>query len=305
MGVVTENDRVQAALAAHLEHLELGGPEPDVSHLAGAERDELRELISLLDTTEGLALHGEEKVRAQETSATRAGGRLLATLRDVLPAATRVVNDPAATTTGIDGMDVVEGWIVGTFGGRVRVWLLTGDGALERSDQWLRDLERVFRLFPDTVGLALVEPDLSCLLVLPEDCAPTIEVPHGSLVGRRYRRPVHPVDEALSVFLRELIPSWEPMQEITDQAGRLVDVEPIATERAEVAIDEQIAAGNRARKTNPKRKALTELGPHHATGLSKLVMQVHEGRTAPDDVEAELRRLAGGPRPVANRETQR
>lgn len=300
------DDRVQDALAAHLEHVELGGPEPDVSHLTDGEQGELRELIALLDSTEGLALHGEERVRPAETSATQAGGRLLATVRDVLPPATRISSDPAAPTIGIGGMDVVEGWIVGTFGGRVRVWLLGGDGALERSDQWLRDLERVFRLFPDTVGLALVEPDLSCLLVLPEDCAPTIEVPHGSLVGRRYRRPVHPVEEALSVFLRELMPSWEPIADIRPesgaQTGRVGEVAPMATERAEVAIEEQVAAGNRARKTNPKRKALTGLGPRHAAGLSKLVMQVHEGRTAPDDVEAELRKLAGGPRAVSNRE---
>lgn len=302
---MTGAERVQEALAAHLEHLELGGPEPDVSHLTAAERDELRELIALLDSTEGLALHGEEHVRTGESSATPAGARLLAAVRDVLPPATRMVNDPAATTTGIDGMDVVEGWIVGTFGGRVRIWLLGSRDALQESDGWLRELERVFRLFPDTVGLALVEPDLSCLLVLPEDCAPTIEVPHGALVGRRYRRPVHPVDDALSVFLRELIPNWEPMVDITEQAHRLVDVAPIANERAEVAIEEQIAAGNRARKTNPKRKALTELGPRHASGLSKLVLQVHEGRMDPAEVEAELRRLAGGPRAIANRGDER
>jgi hypothetical protein len=291
--VSTSEDRVQAALAAHLEHLEVGGPEPDVSHLTDAERDELRELIAVLDASEGIAFHHKtDRGRAPASSVTGAGARLLATLRDVLPPATRIADDGAAPTIGIDGMDVAEGWIVGTFGGRVRVWLLDGEGALQNSDRWLRDLERVFRLFPDTVALTLVEPDESCLLVLPEDCAPTIEVPHGSLVGRRYRRPVHALAEALPAFLRELIPSWEPLQDITEHTSRVIDVSPIAGDRSTAAIDEQIAAGSRARKTNPKRKALADLGPQHAGGLAELTARIHDGRTDPDAIDDELRKLA-------------
>jgi hypothetical protein len=290
----SSEDRVQDALAAHLEHLEVGGPPADISHLSDAERDELRELIAL----------GREAAeqRAAPAPSTAAGERLLATLRDVLPSATRVTSDPAASTFDINGMDVTDGFVVGTFGGRVRVWLLGSEGALQSSDRWLRGLERVFRLFPDTVALALVEPDLSCLLVQPEDCAPTIEVPRGSLVGRRYRRPVHPVGEALSVFLRELIPSWEPLVDIGEAGSRVIDVAPLAAERAEAAIDEQVAAGGRARKTNPKRKALSELGPRHAAGLAELLTKIHEGRAQPDALDDALRKLAGGLRGISPRE---
>jgi hypothetical protein len=190
-------------------------------------------------------------------------------------------------------MDVVEGFIVGTFGGRVRVWLLAGEGSLAGSDAWLRGLERVFRLFPDTVAIALVEPDHSCLLVVqPEDCAPTIEVPIGSLVGRHYRRPVAAVEEALPAFVRELIPQWEPSPDVGDQTRRVIDIGPIAAERASVAIADQAAAGSRARKTNPKRDALVALGDAESSAVSKLVVGLHEGRVSADDVEAELRRLA-------------
>ena len=49
-------DRVQEALAAHIAHLELGGPEPDFSHLTGEDREKLEALIGLLDQTEGVAL---------------------------------------------------------------------------------------------------------------------------------------------------------------------------------------------------------------------------------------------------------
>ncbi|MGH2759284.1 MAG: hypothetical protein ACRDKJ_06925 [Actinomycetota bacterium] len=293
-GPVTEDrDHVQEALAAHLEHVEVGGPEPDTSHLTAAERAELQDLIELLDETEGVAFgRGLDVGPDEPAAATEAGERVISALREALSAPARVTSDPAATRMGIAGMDVAEGWIVGTFGGRVRVWLLAEEGALEGSDRWLRDLGRVFRLFPDTAALTLVEPDLSALLVQPEDCAPTIEVPGGSLVGRRYRRPVHPVGEALSVFLRELIPYWEPMHDIGDRATRTVDIPPIAREQADRAIEGQVAAGGRARKTNPKRKALTELGDREAESIATLVLDIHEARTQPDDVEEVLRRLA-------------
>jgi hypothetical protein len=127
---------------------------------------------------------------------------------------------------------------------------------------------------------------------LPEDCAPNIEVPQGSLVARRYRRPIVPVGESLSVFLRETIPSWEPMRGIGEETLITVEVPPIVEERARRAIEDQVAAGVRARKTNPKRKALTALGEREAGDLAKLVLEVLEGRAQPQDVEGELRRLA-------------
>jgi len=288
------DDRVQEALEAHLAHLELRGPEPDVSKLSSEERERLEALIELLDQTEGVAFgRGLDEPRADVSASTESGQRVLAALSDTLPPAARVGGDPAVTTIEVPGMRVVEGWVVGTFGGRIRVWLLGEEGALAGSDAWLRHLARVFRLLPDTTAVALVEPDLSCLIVQPEDCLPTIEVPRGSIVARRYRRPVQPVGEALSAFLLELIPHWEPLEPITERVVPAVEVEPDVRDRADRAIQDQVAAGGRARKTNPKRKALTSLGETDGTGIADLVLGVHDGRVQPDEVEDILRRLAG------------
>ena len=72
-------DRVQEALAAHIAQLELGGPEPDVSHLTGEEREKLEALIGLLDQTEGVAFgRGLDEPRAGVSASTEAGQRLLA-----------------------------------------------------------------------------------------------------------------------------------------------------------------------------------------------------------------------------------
>jgi hypothetical protein len=287
-------DRVQDALAAHLEHLELGGPQPDVSQLTAEEREKLEALIGLLDQTEGVAFgRGLDEQRVDVEASTEAGRRLLAALSDTLPPAARIGGDPAVTTIDVPGMRVVEGWVVGTFGGRIRVWLLEEQGALAASDAWLGHLARMFRLLPDTTAVALVEPGLACLVVEPEDCTPTIEVPRGSLVPRRYRRPVQPVGEAIPAFLLDLIPQWEPMERITERVVPAVEVAPDIRERAARAVQDQVAAGGRARKTNPKRKALTELGEEHASGIADLVLDLHEGRVQPDALEDALRSVAG------------
>lgn len=293
---MSQPDRVQEALAAHLEQDELGGPPPDVSHLTPAELEALNDLIGLLDQTEGVAFgRGLDEPHAELTAGTEAGERLLAALHDALPAAARITADPAAATIGIPGMPVAEGWVVGTFGGRIRVWLLAEPGQLDANEGWLPGLDRVFRLFPDTAAVALVEARMQSLLVQPEDCAPAIEVPVGSLAPRRYRRPVQPVGEALAAFLQELIPHWEPVQGFTADRTVTVDVTSIARERAGRAIEDQAAAGARARKTNPKRQALTGLGAKEAGILEQLAMSVYEGRVTPDDLEQALRGMAARP----------
>jgi hypothetical protein len=112
-------------------------------------------------------------------------------------------------------------------------------------------------------------------------------------VSRRYRRPIQPVGEALSAFLLELIPHWEPLERITERVVPIIEVEPDVRERADRAVQDQVAAGGRARKTNPKRKALTSLGEPDAAGIADLVLEVHDGRVQPDAVGDVLRRLAG------------
>ena len=88
-------------------------------------------------------------------------------------------------------------------------------------------------------------------------------------------------------------PHWEPLERIDERVVPTVEVESDVRERAGRAIQDQVAAGGRARKTNPKRKALTSLGETDAAGIADLVLEVHDGRLQPDEVEDVLRRLAG------------
>lgn len=303
MGEVS--DRVQDALAAYLDHLELGGPQPDTSHLTRSEQDELKELIDALELTEGVAfgLGRDEYVEHRESGSLPMAARVVGTgssdvlrsqLRETLPPDVRIESDTIALVSQLGGVQIIDRLIVGTFGGRVRVWLLGVKTAqeLEGNSDSLSDLNRVFGAFPDTAAVALVAEDLSCLIVQPEDCAPQIHIPSGSLVGRRYKQPIRPVAEAVSEFLNELIPSWDPIPAFDSGAGSSIDSSAVGKEFVTAAIEDQRGIGQRARKGNPKKDALLALGNKEISALTRLANSLFDGTVQPEEVEQAIERLA-------------
>jgi len=301
------DERIEEALAAYLDHVEMGGPQPDVSHLSASEQEELEELIRILDLTGGVALglgRGEDEAETPPSEgAIKRNGEpahpeldddVLAQLREALPPDIRITPDATAAVARLGGLDVVGGWLVGTFGGRVRVWLLDVDDAeeLKRNEGCLDDLGRVFRMLPDTAAIAIVGRDSMSLLVEPEDCAPHVQGPGGTLAGRRYRRPIQPVAEAVAAFLHELIPYWDEVPTFDQDAGLSVDVATIAEQAAEAAIETQRAIGDRARKSNPKKEALLDLGQREVTALTKIAAELYDGKLDADEVVTQLEKLA-------------
>jgi hypothetical protein len=300
------DNRIEKALAAYLDHVEMGGPKPDVSHLSASEQNELEELIRILDLTGGVALglgRGEEvaeKAPAPEVAPSSTddaarvelGDRVLAQLRQALAPDVRVTPEETVFVAQLGGVPVLGGWLVGTFGGRVRAWLLdAGSEELKENEGCLDDAGRVFRMLPDTAAIAIVGTDSMCLLVEPEDCAPHIQNPGGALVGRRYRRPIQPVGEAVAAFLHELIPYWDEVPPFDEERGISVDVPTIAQQAAEGAIETQRTIGERARKSNPKKEALLGLGPRESAALAKIAADLYDGKLDPDEVIAQLEKL--------------
>jgi hypothetical protein len=133
---------------------------------------------------------------------------------------------------------------------------------------------------------------MTCLLVEPEDCAPQIQVPGGSLVPRRYRRPVQPASESVRGFLNELIPYWDPIPVFERDAGLTIDVAGLSDQVVRGAIEEQRAVGQRARKGNPKKEALLSLGDREIAGLKRLATGLFDASVKPEEVESRLARLA-------------
>lgn len=292
---MADDDRVQDALAAYLEHLEMGGAEPDFSHLSEDERAELQELLDALELTEGIAFGRgprESSAVAEPTSAE--GELLLEELRDLLPPGARLAGDDNRLVGAVGGITVLDRFVVGTFGGRVRVWLVDASGAdaVEADATALGDLEHVFRMFPDMAAIALVGRDLSCLVVEPQDTAPQIRVPSGSLVSRRYERAIGPVGDALARYLDELVPYWDPMPAFDRDAGIRIDVAEIAGDHVRAAVERQRGLGERARKGNPKKDALSAFGNAEVRAVDTLVQGLFDGSIDPSDVEDRIERVA-------------
>lgn len=290
------NDRVQDALAAYFDHLEVGGPKPDFSHLSPDEARELQELIDDLELTEGVAFGSgrEEAAAAVQVAVTAEGERLLQALRASLPPGVRIDPDDNRFITKVGGIDIIDRSILGTFGGRVRIWLLDVDSAaaIEENTRSLSDVGGVFGMFPDMSAVALVGRDLSCVIVEPQDTAPQIQVPSGSLVARRYKRAIAPAVEALPAFIDELIPYWDPMPAFDPESGVHIEIAEIADDLVASSIEGQRHIGDRARKGNPKKDALMAFGPKELAAVDALVKGLFDGSIVPDDVDERIERSA-------------
>jgi hypothetical protein len=301
-------DPVQEAVAEYLEYSELGGRPPDFSALPEDVRNKVEEIIGLLEQTEGVALR---TAYPEETAATGPGSRSASSLLDSatseadravlselvewLPPGTPVDVDGAPSGFLLPGLPVAASWTVGTTGGRVRVWRVDVPAAteLEKDTGHLASLDRVFRAFSETAAICLVCGDLNCLLLEPQDCAPVIEVPAGGVTPRRYRRPIQPAGEALSAYIRELIPAWEALPRFDTGSAQALDVTLLATEAAAGAVGIQKALGARARY--PKKEVLSALGQVEAGALAEMAISLYEGRHTADEVATQLRKLAGAP----------
>src|SRR5919106_862026 len=116
------NERIEAALAAHLDYLEMGGNEPDTSHLTAAEKQELGELLAALEMTSGIAFglgRRDDSVAAAappEEQESGVHGLLVTELRAALGAEVRIETDTAPSVAEVGGIEIVGRWIVGTFG---------------------------------------------------------------------------------------------------------------------------------------------------------------------------------------------
>jgi hypothetical protein len=302
-------DQVQEAVARWLEYSELGGRPPDFGDLSPEVRSQVDEILAMLDQTEGIALRtaypddttstgpspGRSAAQLLQTASAEPDRELLYELDAWLPAGTPVDVDGAPAGFSLPGLPVAASWTVGTTGGRVRVWRIDVPAAteLEKDTSHLVSLDRVFRAFSETAAICLVCGDLNCLLLEPQDCAPVIEVPAGGVTPRRYRRPIQAVGEALSSYIRELIPAWEALPRFETGSAHALDVSALAAEAANGAVGIQKALGVRARY--PKKEVLSALGEAEAGALAQMAISLYEGRNTAEEVAAQLRKLAGAP----------
>jgi hypothetical protein len=294
------SERIEEALAAYLDYLEMGGAEPDTSHLTDSERQELGELLAALELTSGIQFGlGRSEETADSSTPPEEGaqeqfGAIVEEIRSALSPEVRIETDTAPALSQLGGIEILARWIVGTFGGRVRVWLMAIDSAqqIEENTDSLSDLTRVFRVTSDTAAIALVGNDLSCLVVRPEDTGPQIRVPSGSLEARRYRRSIQRVGDAVAAFLNELIPYWDPVPVFDEATDLSIDIPAVTEKAVSEAVENQRSIGGRARKGNPKKEVLLEFGDKEAAALTKLAKGLFDGSLDPAQVGERIEKMA-------------
>jgi len=71
-----------------------------------------------------------------------------------------------------------------------------------------------------------------------------------------------------------------------------IDIAEVASDFAGAAIESQRLIGERARKGNPKKDALTAFGAKESKAIDALLKGLFDGSIDPDDVEDRIERLS-------------
>jgi hypothetical protein len=212
------DDRIDAVIAAFLDHLEHGSPEPLLDHLTEEERAEAADLIDLIRDARGVDFYRSRPSLDAVLAGTEFENRLdAATTVDLsidairpdvvssLGSASEPMDDGAAQNEGVRSDAVVR------FGSlRIRIQFqddITAPAALSEIDPRTA-AGPVFGRFPDTAAVVLVISDQehSSVAIGPFDIDEFIGAPDGQVHQPRITRPVLSLHDTLRRLVDELAP---------------------------------------------------------------------------------------------------
>ena len=260
---MTENDPVDAVIAAYHDYLENGGTEPSLDHLDEDQRREAVELIDLMKDVRGVdfyrsapsldtVLAGTDLEHKIEPPVT-VGLSLDAIRADVvsaLGAASEPMVDSAAEDEGVRSNAVSRY-------GPLRIRYQYRDDVASAGDLALVDPREavggVHGRFPETAATVLVigDPELSSVAIDQYDTEEFIGSPDGRIHPPRIARPVLPLFDTLRQLVEELAPDLS----VDDVADGHDPVELAAMIEAECrdACAAIVAEGNKSR-TDAKKE---------------------------------------------------
>jgi hypothetical protein len=289
------DDSVDAVIAAFLDHLENGGPEPSLDHLTADERTEATELIDLIKDARGIdfyrsrpsldtVLAGTEFEHQLDPRAT-VGLSIDAVRTDVvssLGSASEPIADGAAQNEGIQSNVVVR------FGSlRIRIQFrddITTTAGLSQVDPRTA-AGPVFGRFPDTAAVVLVigDQELSSVAIGPYDVDDFIGAPDGQVHQPRITRPVLSLYDTLRRLVDELAPDLTGDDAIDDH--KTVELDDIIRTECATACAAVVAEGKKAR-TEAKKEAWADFD--EAALLASLVKDAASGEPSEADLDARL-----------------
>ena len=155
-------------------------------------------------------------------------------------------------------------------------------------------IARVFSAFPETHAVLYTTTGHDALAVVVDrsDVHGAIETPSGESRSPRVRRPIAAPGTACEIWLKGLIPEFEPLS--TDLT-RPTDVPESALNLYQLAsevVNEVSAAGSRAR-IEAKRDTWQEFGAHEAQFLAAIAQEAQHGRLPEEGYRSLLDELVG------------
>lgn len=256
------DDPVDAVVAAFIDHLENGGPEPSLDHLTEDERTEATELIDLIRDARGVDFYRSRpsldtvlagtKFEHQLQPPGTAGLTLGAIRTDIvssLGSACEPIEDSTAQNEGVRSDAVVR------FGSlRIRIQFrddVTTPAALSQVDPRFA-AGPVFGRFPDTAAVVLVigDQELSSVAIGPFDIDDFIGAPDGKVHQPKIPRPVLSLFDTLRRLVDELAPDLTGDDAVDEREA--VEVDDIIRSECVAACAAVVAEGKKARTEGKK-----------------------------------------------------
>jgi hypothetical protein len=295
---MTDNP-VDEVIAAFLDHLENGGPEPSLDHLTQDERTEASELIDLIKDARGVdfyrsrpsldAVLAGTEFEHQLDSGVTVGLSIDAVRTDVvssLGSASEPIGDGAAQNEGIRSDAVVR------FGSlRIRLQFrddITTPDALSQADPRAA-AQTVFGRFPDTAAVVLVIGDLefSSVAIGPFDIDDFIGAPDGQVHQPQITRPVLSLYDTLRRLVDELAPDLSVENAVEDH--ETVELDEIINGECAIACAAVATEGKKAR-TDAKKETWADFDK--AAFLASLVQDAASSELSEAELDARFTEAA-------------
>ena len=278
-----EHDDLSRFQDAYLDYLEGDSDEPPtLEDVPRQQRREAEAFIKSITAARGIDPYASRpsieqllESRPQTTDPASELGEVLRNhLRRTVDPRALVALDAASAAVGLSSTLVIQ-----ARGMRMRV---VQEVPSENLDYTLasraEDIAKVFSTFPDTHGVlyTTVGREAHAVVLDRGDVQGAIETPSGERRAPRLRRPVAPVTKACEVWLRGIVPEFEPLS--TDLLGPIAATESAVDplHLANEVVREVSVAGVRAR-VEAKRDTWTEFGDLEAEHLASIVQEAQRG----------------------------
>ena len=295
--MISKRDDLSRFRDAYLDYLEgTRGDPPALEELPEDQRPAAESFVESILAARGVDPYASrpsiEQLLAWRSQTTDQAGDLGEALQDYLrrtidPRA-MVASDPASAAMGLASALVIQ-----ARGMRLRVVPETTsenlDYALTRRAE---DISRVFSAFPETHAVLYTTTGQSPLAVVVDrgDVQGAIETPSGEMREPRLRRSVADSGTACEVWLKGLIPEFQPLGtdllESTAAPESALDPHRLARK----VVGEVSTAGARAR-IQAKQETWRDFGDQEAERLVDLIQEAQLGQLSEEDYKSRIDEL--------------